>query len=46
MADARKIRQVRRDLDDNGGRLPQKAWDDAMIVRRNRVMATDLPTLT
>jgi hypothetical protein len=40
LADARKIRQVRRDLEDNGGRLPQKAWDDAMIARRNRVMAT------
>ena len=40
LADARKMRQVRRDLEDNGGRLPQKAWDDAMIARRNRVMAT------
>lgn len=40
MADARKMRQVRRDLEDNGGRLPQKAWDDALIARRNRVMAT------
>jgi len=40
LADARKMRQVRRDLDDNGGRLPQKAWDDALIARRNRVMAT------
>lgn len=40
LADARKLRQVRRDLDDNGGRLPQKAWDDALIARRNRVTAT------
>ena len=40
LADARKMRQVRRDLEDNGGRLPQKAWDDALIERRNRVMAT------
>ncbi|QEW23721.1 Relaxase/mobilization nuclease domain protein (plasmid) [Marinibacterium anthonyi] len=40
LADARKMRQVRRDLEDNGGRLPQKAWDDALIARRNRVMAT------
>ncbi|MEY8802607.1 relaxase/mobilization nuclease domain-containing protein [Leisingera sp. XS_AS12] len=40
LADARKIRQVLRDLEDNGGRLPQKAWDDALIARRNRVMAT------
>lgn len=40
LVDARKMRQVRRDLDDNGGRLPQKAWDDALIARRNRVMAT------
>ncbi|MCA1288579.1 relaxase/mobilization nuclease domain-containing protein [Salipiger bermudensis] len=40
LADARKMRQVRRDLEDNGGGLPQKAWDDALIARRNRVMAT------
>ena len=40
LADARKMRQVRRDLEDNDGRLPQKAWDDALIARRNRVMAT------
>ena len=40
LADARKMRQVRRDLEDNGGRLPQKVWDDALIARRSRVMAT------
>lgn len=39
LADARKLREVHRDLEDNGGRLPQKPWDDALVARRSRVMA-------
>lgn len=38
--DKRKKREVQRDLNDNGGRLPQKPWDDALVDRRNRVMRT------
>nr|WP_319247200.1 relaxase/mobilization nuclease domain-containing protein [uncultured Celeribacter sp.] len=36
----RKQREVQRDLNDNGGHLPQKPWDDALVARRNRVMRT------
>lgn len=40
LVDARKAREVQRDLDDNLGRLPQRPWDAALVSRRNRVMAT------
>ncbi|MGY9049291.1 hypothetical protein P775_00545 [Puniceibacterium antarcticum] len=40
LADARKERQVQRELKDNAGRLAQKPWDDALVARRNRVMTT------
>jgi len=40
LVDARKTREVKRDLEDNGGRLPQKPWDDALVARRTRVMTT------
>lgn len=38
--DARKKREVQRDLAANEGRLPQKPWDNALVARRNRVMST------
>ncbi|MBE9639850.1 relaxase/mobilization nuclease domain-containing protein [Salipiger mangrovisoli] len=40
LVDARKTRELKRDLEDNGGRLPQKPWDDALVARRSRVMTT------
>ena len=38
--EAAKRREVRRDVSDHGGRLPDQAWDGAIITRRNRVMNT------
>ncbi|PIL18185.1 hypothetical protein P775_21035 [Puniceibacterium antarcticum] len=38
LADARKERQVQRELKDNAGQLAQKPWDDALVARRNRVI--------
>lgn len=38
--DKAKRREVKRDVADHGGKLPERAWDDAIIARRNRVMNT------
>ena len=38
--EAAKQREVRRDVADHGGRLPDRPWDSAIIARRNRVMNT------
>lgn len=38
--DKAKQREVSRDLQDNGGRLPSQPWDGAIVERRNRVMKT------
>lgn len=35
--DARKVREVRRDLEDHSGRLPKQPWDRALVARRERV---------
>ncbi|ASM74433.1 T-DNA border endonuclease virD2 (plasmid) [Pseudosulfitobacter pseudonitzschiae] len=38
--DKAKQREVKRDMQDNGGRLPSQPWDGAIVERRNRVMRT------
>ncbi|MFV1761518.1 relaxase/mobilization nuclease domain-containing protein [Phaeobacter sp. A90a-4k] len=38
--DKAKQREVKRDMQDNGGRLPSQPWDGAIVARRNRVMKT------
>lgn len=38
--DKAKQRQVKRDMQDYGGRLPSQPWDGAIVERRNRVMKT------
>ncbi|UWQ44025.1 relaxase/mobilization nuclease domain-containing protein (plasmid) [Leisingera aquaemixtae] len=38
--DKAKQREVRRDLQENGGRMPSRPWDGAIVERRNRVMRT------
>jgi hypothetical protein len=36
--DLAKRREVCRDVEDNNGKLPDRAWDSAIVDRRNRVM--------
>ncbi|MDU9006883.1 relaxase/mobilization nuclease domain-containing protein [Sedimentitalea todarodis] len=38
--DKAKRREVRRDVADHGGWIPDQSWDDAIVARRNRVMNT------
>lgn len=38
--DKAKRREVRRDVEDHGGKLPDQPWDGAIVARRNRVMNT------
>ncbi len=38
--DKAKQREVRRDVADHGGQLPDRPWDTAIVARRNRVMTT------
>lgn len=38
--DRAKQREVRRDVADYGGQLPDRPWDEAIVERRNRVMNT------
>lgn len=40
VVDKAKRRDVRRDVLDHGGQLPDQPWDDAIVERRNRVMNT------
>lgn len=38
--DKAKQREVRRDVADHGGQLPDQPWDTSIVDRRNRVMTT------
>lgn len=38
--DKAKQREVRRDVEDHGGQLPNQPWDGSIVERRNRVMNT------
>ncbi|MEM9585611.1 MAG: hypothetical protein AAGA08_21100 [Pseudomonadota bacterium] len=38
--DKAKQREIRRNVKDHGGQLPDRPWDTAIIARRNRVMTT------
>ncbi|WP_282129926.1 relaxase/mobilization nuclease domain-containing protein [Roseobacter litoralis] len=38
--DKAKRREVKRDVVDHAGRLPDQVWDSAIVTRRNRVMNT------
>lgn len=38
--DKAKRREVRRDVADHGGKIPDQPWDGAIVARRNRVMNT------
>lgn len=40
VVDKAKQREVRRDVADHGGQLPDRPWDKAIVARRNRVMTT------
>ena len=40
VVDKAKQREVRRDLADHGGQLPDRPWDTAIVARRNRVLTT------
>ncbi|WP_306115062.1 MULTISPECIES: relaxase/mobilization nuclease domain-containing protein [unclassified Roseovarius] len=38
--DKAKQREVRRDVADHGGQIPDRPWDTAIVARRNRVLTT------
>lgn len=38
--DKAKQREVRRDVSDHGGQLPDRPWDTAIVARRSRVLTT------